>query len=108
LLSAGLKVEADVVTVTGELGMLRLIARYGDIPVPMFARITQDAIPLTGTLADVLQKHGNHENAYSSEETLLLNRKTRFQLLNDIEELEGFLCQRLVELESLDAPRELG
>ena len=43
---------------------------------------------------------------FSKEETLLLNRETRCLLLNDIEELEYFLRQRLIELQSPDALTE--
>ncbi len=39
---------------------------------------------------------------YNEEETILYNVETRLKLINDLEELDGFLRQRQSELQSKD------
>ena len=41
-------------------------------------------------------------NKYNEEETILYHVETRLKLINDIEELDGFLRQRQSELQSKD------
>ena len=41
-------------------------------------------------------------NKYNNEETVLYSQETRQKLVNDLEECESFLRQRLVELSSKD------
>lgn len=48
---------------TGELSMLRLVSKYGDLSLSLFTKVKQDDIPLSGPIFDVLQKLDNEIKA---------------------------------------------